>query len=168
MKKFFLVLSLAVLSMAGTKAQSLTVFIHDSDGPFSNVRNAPNGKIVDRIPTDKNAMLDVYAPVNGWWQIADQSYFVPDGGMPHLAAAKNHYIHNSCIAVSTRNYGGQRLYLRKTPSAKGKAVYSFSQETLLRPIDITNGWVKVKTLDGKHTGWIQDEWICGNSVTNCN
>ena len=168
MKKLFLIFSLAILSMASAKAQSLVVFINDSDGPYSNVRNAPNGKIVDRIPTDQNAMLDVYAPVNGWWEIADGSYFVPDGGMPHLTPASHHYIHSSCIAVSTRNYGGQRLSLRKTPSAKGAVVFSFSQETLLRPIDITNGWVKVKTLDGRHTGWIQDEWLCGNSVTNCN
>ena len=168
MKKACLFFLFAILSLASANAQMMEVFIYDSNGPYSNVRSTPNGKIVDRIPTNQDAMLNVYAPVNGWWEIADGSFFFLFCGMPRLAAAKSYYIHHSCIAVSTRNYGGQRLQLRKTPSAKGAVVYSFSQEINLRPIDIKNGWVKVKTLDGKYTGWIHQEWLCGNSVTNCN
>jgi len=38
---------------------------------------------------------------------------------------------------------------------------------LLRPMEIKDDWVKVKTIDGKYTGWIEIEWLCGNSLTNC-
>ena len=38
---------------------------------------------------------------------------------------------------------------------------------MLRPVDIRGNWVKVKTIDGKHTGWIESEWLCGNPLTNC-
>jgi hypothetical protein len=34
-------------------------------------------------------------------------------------------------------------------------------------MDIKGDWVKVKTIDGKYTGWIEEEWLCGNSLTNC-
>ena len=37
----------------------------------------------------------------------------------------------------------------------------------LRPIDVKGSWVKVKTTDGKHEGWIESDWLCGNSLTNC-
>ena len=167
MKKILISLALALTSVASVYAQSLNVFIFDNNGAFSNVRNAPNGKVVDRIPVDQAAMLDVGEPSNGWWMINDQSYYIPDGGLYHLSGSREYWIHHSCIPVGTRNYGAETLYLRKTPSRKGAVTYSFDEEIILRPVEIANGWVKVITLDGKHTGWIEEEWLCGNSVTNC-
>ena len=168
MKKLFITLALTVVALTAVKAQSINVFIFDNAGKYSNVRNAPKGKVVDRIPVNQNAMLDVGEPSNGWWQIYDQSYYIPDGGLAHLSGAQHYWIHHSCIAVSTRNYGGETLFLRSRPSSKGSVVFSFSEEITLRPVDIVEGWVKVKTIDGKHEGWIEEEWLCGNSVTNCN
>lgn len=34
-------------------------------------------------------------------------------------------------------------------------------------MDIKGDWVKVQTYDGKYTGWIEAEWLCGNALTNC-
>ena len=115
MKKFFLVLSLAVLSMAGTKAQSLTVFIHDSDGPFSNVRNAPNGKIVDRIPTDKNAMLDVYAPVNGWCMWEQAGEILGTAGLPRYEISN--YARPGFESLHNSNVWHGQTYLGLGPAA---------------------------------------------------
>ena len=69
--------------------------------------------------------------------------------------------------MGTRNYGKQKLILRKSPNAKAAIVYSFTDEIMLRPMEIKGDWVKVKTTDGKYTGWIEIEWLCGNALTNC-
>ena len=160
-------MALLMFAAIGVKAQSLDVFFWDTVGKYTNIRNAPNGKIVQKVSTSIDGMLNVESPVNGWWVICDNNYYVPDGGMYKLTGARKYYIHYSCIGVGTRNYGGQTLYLRATPSARAKVVYSFKEELVLRPIDIKGDWVKVTTTDGKHTGWIELEWLCGNPLTNC-
>ena len=60
------------------KAQVLDVYTYDSNGTYTNIRNAPKGSVVDRIPTESTAMFDVETPRNGWWKIVDNSYSLPD------------------------------------------------------------------------------------------
>ena len=171
MKKILFVLFIAAMTCTKMNAQTLSVYIHDNDGPFTNVRNQPNGKVVDRIPVDACAMLDVRTPRNGWWRIDGDCYdgiLKDDFEVVKLKGSKTGYwVHYSCIGVSTRNYGGQHLFLRSSPSVKARVVYTIKEETILRPVEIKGDWVKVKTSDGKGFGWIQAEWLCGNSVTNC-
>jgi hypothetical protein len=70
--------------------------------------------------------------------------------------------------VGTRNYGGQKITLFKEPSEKSAAVFSFTDERQLRVLDMKGEeWVKVRTIDGKYTGWVDRNWLCGNSLTNC-
>ena len=167
MKKVFLLFIMLTAVMA-VRAQVLTVFISDDDGPYTNVRDGVNGKIVGKIPVNEDIMLDVMSPKNGWWRIFEGEYWNPDGDTTELKGSRTGYwIHSSVIAVSTRNYGGEKLCLMERPSAKSKVVYTFTEEILLNPVDIMGDWVKVKTTDGKHVGWILAEWLCGNSVTNC-
>ena len=81
---------------------------------------------------------------------------------------KDNAAQNALSAVPVvENNGGQHLFLRSSPSAKARVVYTIKAETILRPVEIKGDWVKVKTSDGKGFGWIQAEWLCGNSVTNC-
>ena len=169
MKRIALVFFLLAGIAFSASAQSLTVFIYDTDGPYTNIRNAPKGKVVGKLPTNSDAMFNVVKCVNGWWQINKGEYWQPDDETGKLKGSTTGYwVHKSCIAVSTRNYGGQKLLLRNTPSHQGALSYSFKDETMLRPIDIKGDWIKVQTFDGKHAGWIESEWLCGNSVTNCN
>ena len=167
-----------VLLMAATvsQAQSIGVFIHDCDGAFTNVRNNfKRGAVVDRIPTNCSAMLVLERPTNGWWRIVGDSYtgIVDDGEGGDFADVDLHgsttgyWIHWSVVGVSTRNYGGETLYLRREPSSQAAITFTMNEETVLRPLEIQGDWVKVKTADGRGTGWIEAEWLCGNSVTNC-
>lgn len=71
------------------------------------------------------------------------------------------------VGFDTRNYGGQTLSLRQSPDAGSKVVFSFKEEMQLHPVGMKGDWVKVKTSDGKHEGWIETEWICDNPLTNC-
>ena len=68
---FLLLLFCALMCLA----QVVDVYIFDSDGPFSNVRNSANkGKVVDKIPVDVSASLTVEKPTNGWWRIVGDCY----------------------------------------------------------------------------------------------
>lgn len=166
MKKTLLAIMMFACTAIAGNAQTLGVFIFDSNGPYTNVRNAPKGKVVDKIDTYGDFMLMVESPKNGWWRIKGGTYESPEGDQTKLKGSQTGYwIHNSVIGVGTRNYGGEKLYLRQSPN--GKIVYSFNEEIFLRPLEIKGDWVKVKTADGKHIGWIEEEWLCGNSVTNC-
>ena len=166
-KKLFLSFVLLTSLSATMCAQSIGVFTSDQSGKYTNVRNAPNGKVVDRIPTSESAMIEVDQPTNGWWKIVSKGYSTGDEGGTFKGSTTGYWIHYSVLAVATRNYGGQTLVLRKSPNAKAAKVFEFSEEELLRPMEIKGDWVKVKTYDGKHTGWIEMEWLCGNALTNC-
>ena len=169
MKRIFLLWAFALVCLMGN-AQSLSVYISDSNGEFTNVRNAPGGKVVAKIPTSKIVMLEVTSPQNGWWQIdgGTVNYTGDDDEEVTLKGSSTGYwIHHSVIAVGTRNYGGETLHLRKSPDNKSAAVFSFKEEMQLRPLEVRGDWVKVKTADGKHTGWIESEWLCDNPLTNC-
>lgn len=168
MKKNLIILFVLLTALSATvSAQSIGVFTWDSKGKFTNVRNAPNGKVVDRIPTSDAAMIEVEKPTNGWWKIVGDDYDTGDEQGTLKGSSTGYWIHYSVLGVGTRNYGKQKLTLRQSPNAKSAAVYSFTKEIVLRPMDIKGDWVKVKTTDGKYTGWIEMDWLCGNSLTNC-
>jgi SH3-like domain-containing protein len=166
-KKLFVLMTLMTWLSVGVNAQSLGVFISDNNGPYTNIRNAPKGKVIDKISTKETAMIGVEKPTNGWWKIIGTTYDTGDKEGVLKPSATGHWIHYSVLAMGTRNYGGQTLYLRKDPSATASVVYTFKDEIELRPMDIKGDWVKVQTSDGKHTGWIEAEWLCGNALTNC-
>ena len=168
-KKIFMVMALAAFAVFA-QAQVLDVFISDATGSPTNVRNAPNGKVVAQLNPTSGIMIGVESPKNGWWKITDNYYSDPDKDFEDeylKGSTTGYWIHHSVLAVATRNYGGETLRLRKSPSSRAQAVYSFNEEIILRPMEVKGDWVKVKTTDGKHTGWIEAEWLCGNSVTNC-
>ena len=167
--RFVFLLTLAMATTVG-KAQSLSVYISDDNGAFTNVRNAPKGKVVAKIPTSKIVMLDVTSPQNGWWQIdGGKVYYTGDDDetVTLKGSSTGYWIHHSVIGLGSRNYGGETLRLRKSPDKKSAVVFSFKEELHLMPLEVRGDWVKVKTGDGKHTGWIESEWLCDNPLTNC-
>jgi len=166
MKNYLFTISLLLFSIAASD-QGLGVYILDYDGDFTNIRNAPKGKIVFKLPARDGVMIDVDKVVNGWWHICSEYAGAGDENYKLTGSTTGYWIHSSVVATGTRNYGGQKLILRKEPSDKSAAVYSFTDERNLRVLDIKGDWVKVRTLDGKYTGWIDSEWLCGNSLTNC-
>ncbi len=171
-QKLLCSLVVMVLSLS-LHAQSLAVYLEDHSKTATNIRNAPKGKVVDRIPQGRIAMFEVENAKNGWWRICDNSYFCVDNngfeGMIKLKGSRNGYwIHSSVISVSTRNYGDETLYLYQQPDENSKKVFTIYVEMQLRPLEVQGDWVKCRTYTGNNVGWIQAEWLCGNALTNCN
>ena len=48
-KKLLVLFALTTWLSVSVSAQSLRVYIVDKNGPYTNIRNAPKGKIVDKI-----------------------------------------------------------------------------------------------------------------------
>ena len=166
---------LSVLAMAAfaiyANAQ-IGAYVLDNVGEYTNIRNAPRGKVVKRLTREYSymIMMRVRNVRDGWWEIVPNTLVTADDGMMvNLDNVEGPcYIHYSVIALDTRNYGGQRLCLRKSPSKDGAVTFSFLDEISVRPIGVRGGWVKVQTTDRKHTGWIEYKWLCPNPLTDCN
>ena len=170
MKRIITLIVLIASITLTASAQTLDVYISDNSGQYTNIRNAPKGQVVCKLklPDANGIMFSVAKQVNGWWLISGDGYWNPETDTGKFTGSTTGYwIHNSVITVDTRNYSGQKLSLRSKPSARATVVYTFKDERALIPLDLKGNWVKVKTTDGKHTGWIEIEWLCGNSVTNC-
>ena len=158
---------------------AISVWVDDPDpSGKTNIRATPGGKIVGRLGDPRPQLEDeedygpeddgpggntpeVYNPTNGWWQILG---YTIDG----LDISEGGWIHWSVIAMSTRNYAGQKLQLHKEPSADSPVVGTITKsDVTVRPMDMSpdGEWVKVKTPYG--TGWIETNWLCGNPYTTC-
>lgn len=145
----------------------LTVFVSDETNSPTNIRETPKGKVVLTIPAGDDCMLSVNGVANGWWYVEGPVRIYGDGSEKTETLPNGGWIHSSVLAVASRNYGGDTFHLRESPEEGSKIIYSFSEEMLLRPVDMSADWVKVKTTDGKHEGWIEAQSLCGNPMSNC-
>ena len=163
-----LVLAALMLAPAALTAQDiLGAFLADTSGTPTNVRRQPRGKVAITLPDTTSYMLTVGSPRDGWWQLLylEDAERATEVSLPHSSTGL--WIHHSVLGVGTRNYGGERLHLRAAPGAAAKSIYSFTQELTLHPLEVRRGWVRVVTTDGLHTGWIEEEMLCDNPLTNC-
>ena len=164
MKRLLLAMTIVMTSLLAWSGDMVSVFLFDNSGSDTNIRNAPKGKVIAKLDRTGEYILTLTEPKNGWWKIVDVEE-ATEGR--EIQLKKTGYIHYSTVGFATRNYGGQRLYLREYPNDGAKVLYSFTDELVLHPLEVVGDWVKVVTADGKHTGWIEYEWTCGNPLTNC-
>ncbi len=168
MKKLILTLLASAMAVAAFCQKSETLSAYIVDKTPTNVRSAPNGTVVLKLPNDCSYIVTLTSPRGGWWRLmaaenAEEGVDVALQGSP----SKQYWVHSSVVGLSTRNYGGERLALRAESAEDAKAVYSFSEEITLIPLEVKGDWVKASTSDGKHMGWIELEWLCDNPLTNC-
>ena len=168
-RRLFLIFFWLTVSLTATCGDAY-IFAHlcDYSGTPTNIRSAPGGAVVMTIDSKESYMFELSNPVNGWWQLdAIYDAVEDDAGIP-LRGSKTgkYYIHYSIVGFTTRNYS-QDYYLLESPDATSKVTYRFYDEILVHPIEAKDDWVKVKTTDMKHTGWIKSEMICNNPLTTC-
>ena len=137
-----------------------------SDKGATNVRRTPGGQIVGQIPSSGVYSLSVCNPKNGWWQILNGVVYEDMEGYT-LEFEGEVWIHSSVLGVGTRNYGGETLILRTEPRADAPVAGTITEEVEVRPVDLSEdgSWAKVRW--GQVTGWIEVNWLCANTLTNC-
>ena len=168
MKKNALLLFAVLLMPVLASAQGLVqAYIIDNDGAATNVRNAPNGKVVATLPTSEAFVVTLLDVKNGWWKIdSDVEQYGDDEKTITLNGSKTGYwIHQSLLMLATMGSNYTKLY--KTPSTKGKLVFKGEKYLDFYPIGIKGKWVKVESVDGKYTGWGLSDHFCTNPLTTC-
>lgn len=142
--------------------KGLMCSIYDTSGTPANIRLAPKGK-VSRY-TMENGCYDLVIgeqkdgyyrivdnEIEDWTADCDKMLFMEDN-------STGYWIHRSCVAVMSRHNDSAPLKLLKDwdDCDAQPVVHTITKPTILRPISYSEreGWVKVQTLDGKHTGWV--------------
>ena len=73
MKKILIMTLFAVVSLAAYSQNSVTVCVADPSGSPTNIRNAPNGKVVYQMTDSEFCTVDIVSVKNGWWKILLQA-----------------------------------------------------------------------------------------------
>ena len=172
MKKIFLTTLMMVIAFSVNAQTSASAYICDNSGTPTNVRNAPNGKVVQKLPDiDGGYVVTLLEVRNKWWKVDPivDIYGDEEDETVQLKGSKTGYwIHYSVLGFSIA--GEQENVLRETPSAKGKPLKvkpSYLFEVTLRPLEIRGKWIKVITSDNRFTGWMPIDKICDNPLTTC-
>lgn len=168
MKKTVLLLLAAVLLPLVASAQGLAqAYIIDNDGNFTNIRNAPNGKVVATLSTSESYVVTLLDVKNGWWKIDNEvEQYGDDEKTITLTGSKTGYwIHQSLLMMATMGVNYTKLY--SIPSTKGKVVFKGDKYLDFHPTGIKGKWLKVKSVDGKYTGWGLSDRFCTNPLTTC-
>ena len=172
MKKFFLTTLMMVIVMSVFAQRSAGAYICDDSGTPTNIRNAPNGKVVKKLPDiDGGYVVSLLEVKNNWWRIDPiiDIYGDEEDESVQLKGSKTGYwIHYSVLGFGIA--GDHENVLRVTPSSKGKVIKvepSYLFEVTLRPLEIRGKWIKVITSDNRITGWMPIDKICDNPLTTC-
>lgn len=134
--------------------------------------NAPNGKVVDKLPKDGNYIMLIDKIVDGWCHIEDgravcAACAEQDEVYSFHGSTSGYWIHNSVIGAKGLGSGGITLYT--SPSEKSKVTFKSDDYTIFHPIELHGEWLKVYvTVRGvKKEGWMKTDNICSNPLTNC-
>lgn len=172
MKKTLLTTVMMVIALTLYAQTSVCAYILDASGTPTNVRNAPNGKVVQTLSdVDGGYVVTLLEVKNNWWKIDPVVDIYGDGDdeTVQLKGSKTGYwVHYSVLGFGIN--GDPENVLRDTPSSKGKPLklepgYLF--EVSLRPLEIRGKWIKVITTDKRHTAWMPIDRICDNPLTTC-
>lgn len=172
MKKIILTALIMVITMSVNAQKVAGAYICDNSGTPTNVRNAPNGKVIKKLPDiDGGYVVTLLEVKNNWWKIDPiiDIYGGDEDESVQLKGSKTGYwLHYSVLQFNIA--GDQENVLRETPSAKGKPLKlkpSYLIEVGLRPLEIRGEWIKVVTTDKRYTGWMPIDKICDNPLTTC-
>ena len=172
MKKFIMTTLMMVIAMSVFAQTGAGAYICDNSGTPTNVRNAPNGKVVQKLPDiDGGYVVSLLEVKNNWWKIDPIIAIYGDEDEDHLqlkGSKTGYWLHYSVLQFNIA--GDPENVLRETPSPKGKPMKfepSYLFEVGLRPLEIRGEWIKVITTDKRHTGWMPIDKICDNPLTTC-
>lgn len=165
----FVVLCCATQTMARNNADnSISVFVLDESKTPTNVRETAGGKVAGTLPINETGhIVEIDECQKGWCSVIDIREAGVDKEIKIKSKTGELWLHHSVLAFDTRNYGKQKITIRNKPQENAQTVYSFNDEKTLRLLDFNEEWVKVKTKNGKHTGWIERKWVCENPLTTC-
>ena len=171
MKKILMMTLFAIAAMAAYSQEYVTVIVADASGTPTNIRNAPNGKVVCQLDPDGSYTVDLISVKNGWWKIAPQveEWGDDEKTIPLKGSTTGYWIHSSVLDFGIS--GEQDNAVHVAPSEKSKLVKLSGDifEMTFVPVAKKGQWLKFTAKSGKNTitGWIHNDRICSNPLTTC-
>ena len=169
MKRIIILAVVFFTALAGI-AQATMIAYLSNDELTTNILDKPRGATAMTLSSEVAYIFSLTSPTDGWWKIEEISNAEDDEDPTAVLTGSDtgeYWIHYSALGLGTRNYGGQSLTLRTDPDEDADIVFTFNQELLLMPLDFEGDWVKVKVDGCDIVGWIENEWLCSNPLTNC-
>ncbi len=85
-------------AMAQCDVMATNAYIVDDDGDFTNIRNAPKGKVIDKIPTGQGRFrLWVDSYTNGWYHIKGSVVYDSEQKNERVLNGSDCWVHESII-----------------------------------------------------------------------
>ena len=175
MKKIFLTMLMAVMAVVAVAQAVADAYICDQSGTPTNIRNAPNGKVVQTLNVvDGGYVVTLLEAKNNWWKIDPQVEIYGDveegeDVVTLKGSTTGYWIHYSVLQFTIA--GERENVIRTQPSRNAALVKitepSYLAEIELRPLEIRGKWIKVVTTDKRYTGWMPIDRICSNPLTTC-
>jgi hypothetical protein len=143
-------------------------YINDPDDTEpTNMRNSPNGKIIQKLPQGEDYMFHILGQNNGWFQIKDLVCFSEEIEITQTTG----WIHGSVVGASNRVCDKKGSPVYKFPAAEDSLLVGYvPMESSIRIKQLYFDFVEIdfKTENGKSkTGWMHQDCVCGNPVTTC-
>ncbi|MEZ4923431.1 MAG: hypothetical protein R2780_09695 [Crocinitomicaceae bacterium] len=150
------------------ETDGISVYLSDPDESGTNIRNAPNGDVVGQLVKDEEDNMEFFITAleakDGWIRIENKVENM--GNAFEFNEGGECWIHGSVLGVDTRNYGNQVISMHADPDHESAEVGKIDKEMYgLHPLDKCGKWMKFK-VNGT-TGWVHEEWLCGNPLTTC-
>ena len=151
----------------------LRAYINDSDGEYTNIRNAPSGKVILQLPTGRVYLINLSDFQKGWWKI-DGLVLINENEeeVPYTIPTNAEYwIHTSCVNSEIKGDGTISFVLLSEPREGSSLVGNYPAGTLPsihKILDLSNdkNYLKVKLNDG-HVGWIPASIVCYSYFSVC-
>lgn len=170
MKKLLFLTLLMVTSMAVNAQNIVTVCVADESGTPTNIRNAPNGKVVYQLDESLSCTVDIMSVKNGWWKITPEveTWGDDEKTIPLKGSTTGYWIHHSVLGLGI---AGDPVGCLRTAPSKGAKALKIAQSDLaelyFEPVLIKGSWLKVISKNKKYTGWMPIDRICSNPLTTC-
>ena len=139
------------------KHYALEVFVMDADPNGTNLRDAPNGEVVQTLDYQDEYVLKLAKGENGWFRVVEiESVNEGKLKMPIGFA----WVHRSVIGMRTN----RNVALLDAPKS-GKQIGTVTQDIDVTILDFKADWIKIEYQES--SGWIAAKMRCGNPVTTC-
>lgn len=156
-----------------SKGSVCALFADPDKKNATNIRNAPNGKIVYKVsPEDRDYLyFELVGYKDGWFKIGGNlnSAISEDEEGENIQLKGDNWVHKSVIGAFLRS---GKCEVRNKPSLSAKVVAEIENpDVMVEYLDLHENWVKVKLSpagdEKTYIGWILSDSICCNPLTTC-